>query len=282
MLGIQRLRVYALGVFMLGGCQRASEPAPATATAAANEPGAAAVAQPSTSTTPGTGTSTLATGVVDGYPMCGGERQAGAATVPRSGPVSVQLAPAFLDEMAACRSEDGLPREGIPEGEGVINGKGDCEFSNGVSCHYHSGSEFVSSNISKQIPGQGELHCIVPSQEPKSPRVFGGHIVCRRPQQGEAHGTHGSHDVKQGAACSTEIVKQIAPCQSFRCCDDGTLTGVITELSRDGRNDIRPDFRICNDTLEIDCDLLANLTAHTANCPALGGVGDPVFIVAAH
>jgi hypothetical protein len=272
MLSTHRLPVYAFGVFVFAGCQRASEPAPATAAATTSESGTALPDPP--------GGPAAATGSAEGYPMCGGQHQADVTAALRSGPVSVQLAPAFLDEMAACRSEDGLPHDGLPGGGGAINAKGDCEFSNGVSCHYHSGSEFVSSDTSKRTPGMGELHCIIPSQEAKSPRVFGGHIVCRQPHQGDVHGAHTSHDVKQGAACSAEIVSQIAPCQAFRCCDDGTLTGDITELSRDGRNDIRPDFRICNDTLEVDCNLLANFTAHTANCPALGGVGDPVFTVA--
>jgi hypothetical protein len=282
MLSVQRLPIYAIGVFVLAGCQKASEPAPATAAATASDPAATPPEPPSgearpsseVSPTPAAGSASAA------YPMCGGENQTDAASAPRSGPVSIQLAPAFLDQMAACKAEDGLPHDGLPTGEGTINAKGDCEFSNGVSCHYHSGSEFVSTSTSQQTPGQGELHCIVPSEEPKSPHVYGGHIVCRQRQQGEVHG-HAPHDVHQGATCSAAIVSQIAPCQSFHCCDDGTLTGVISDLTRDGRNDIRPDFRICTDTLEVDCDLLANYTPHTANSPALGGVGNPVFAVAA-
>jgi hypothetical protein len=282
MLSVQRLPVYAVGVFMLGACQKASEPAPATAAATASDPAAVPPELPSAEVAASAGAaSTSPAGSASPYPMCGGENQSNAASSARTGPVSIQLAPAFLDQMVACKAEDGLPHEGLPTGEGTINAKGDCEFSNGVSCHYHSGSEFVSSNTSKQTPGQGELHCIVPSQEAKSPHVYGGHIVCRQPHQGEVHGGQAAHDVHQGASCSAAIVSQIAPCQSFSCCDDGTLTGVITDLTRDGRNDIRPDFRICSDTLEVDCDLLANYTPHTANSPALGGVGDPVFVVAA-
>ena len=74
-----------------------------------------------------------------------------------------------------------------------------------------------------------------------------------------------SHQVHEGAACSAAIVPQIQSCGSFRCCDDGTLTTAIADLVRDHRNDIRPDFRICSDALEIDCDLLASYTPHTAN-----------------
>ena len=47
----------------------------------------------------------------------------------------------------------------------------------------------------------------------------------------------------------------------------------------DHRNDIRPDFRICSDALQVDCDLLANYTPHVAICPALGGVHQAVFSV---
>jgi len=191
--------------------------------------------------------------------------------------VSLQLAPAYLDEMAACDTEDALPKAALPSGDGHINAKGDCEFANGVSCHYHSGSEFVAKGTKQQTPGQGELHCIVPSDEPKSPRVYGGHIVCRDKAQGQVHDIHAAHAVKQGASCPAAIVAQIEPCHGFRCCNDGTLTTAIADLVRDSRNDIRPDFRICADTLEVDCDLLANYTPHTANSPALGGIGEPVF-----
>jgi hypothetical protein len=83
--------------------------------------------------------------------------------------------------------------------------------------------------------------------------------------------------VKVGAACPSELLAQLRSSQAFQCCDDGTLTNPIAELVRGGRNDIRPDFRICSDTIEIDCALLANLTPHAANSPALGGVGAPVF-----
>jgi hypothetical protein len=212
-----------------------------------------------------------------GYEMCRGQRQAQANAASRQGPVATQLSPAFLDEMAACRAEDGPPAATIAQAhQGKINAKGDCEFENGVACHYHSGAEFVATNVAKQTSGQGELHCIFPSEDPKSPRVYGGHVMCRKQADGAVHG-HLPHEVKQGAACSAEILKPVAACASFKCCDDGTLTNPIADLVRDGRNDIRPDFRICADVITIDCDLLASYTPHDANSPALGGVGEPVF-----
>jgi len=215
------------------------------------------------------------------YPMCGGQQAANTTGVAATGPVQVQLAPAFLDDMAACKATDGLPKSALSTADGKINAKGDCEFPSGVSCHYHSGSEFITRGTAQQTPGQGELHCIVPSAEAKSPSVYGGHVTCRQRAQGEVHGKHGKHEVKAGASCSAAIIAAIEPCQSFRCCEDGTLTGAIADLIRDGRNDLRPDFRICADTIEVDCDLLANYTPHTANNPALGGIGDAVFAVSA-
>jgi len=217
------------------------------------------------------------------YPICGGQKPV-TAPAARAGAVSVQLAPAFLDEMTACRAEDGPPSELIAHTtDGLINEKGDCVFaSSGVSCHYHSGSEFVDKASAKQIPGQGELHCIFPSAEAKSPRVFGGHVTCRDPAQGMAASEPGKHEVKAGASCPAALLAELTHCTSSRCCDDGTLTNPIADLLRDGKNDVRPDFRICESTLSIDCELLSNLTAHDANSPALGGVAKPVFVLKPH
>jgi hypothetical protein len=249
---------------LLLGCHGAAAPTPATvASPAGSTPAQEASAAPA-------------------YPMCGGQNLPPGGTTARTGASEVQLGPAFLDEMAACGAADSLPKQAIPTADGHINAKGDCEFSNGVSCHFHSGSEFLVKGTTKQTAGQGELHCIFPSSEPKSPRVYGGHVVCRNHAQGEVHGPAASHEVKEGSACPAAIVQQIQPCTGFRCCDDGTLTGPIADLVRDHRNDIRPDFRICEDTLEVDCDLLASYTAHAANCPALGGVQEPVFAPGHH
>lgn len=213
------------------------------------------------------------------YPACHGQKLAAAPDAPLRGPATSQLAPAFLDEMSDCHPDGDHHDDLIAKAkDGVINAKGDCEYASvGVSCHFHAGSEFITSGTHAQTPGMGELHCIFPGQDAKSPAVYGGHVTCRNPEQGKPHGDHLDHTVKAGATCSAGLLSQIRSCQHFRCCDGGTLTNPINDLVRDGRNDIRPDFRICSDTIEIDCDLLAALTPHDANSPALGGVGAPVF-----
>jgi hypothetical protein len=232
--------------------------------------------------TPAAGARAAAPPSAHHYPMCGGQHVPNAGAVPHGGESGIQLAPAYIDEMPACAADDALPVAAIPPAEGHINAKGDCEFPNGVSCHYHSGAEFITTGTASQIPGQGELHCIVPTEDPKSPHVFGAHIECRNHAQGEVHG-EAPHDVHAGEACGAAIVRQLAPCIHLRCCDEGTLTSPIEELVHDHRNDIRPDFRICEDTLEVDCELLESYTAHHANCPALGGVmKQPVFAVSHH
>jgi len=264
------------------GCQKAPEsssgvpptpspPAPSAPVASAQTPAPSASTAAAASAPPP---------AASGYPICGGQKLTSPPPSARAGAVDVQLAPAFLDQMSACRAEDAPPAELIKAtSNGTINEKGDCVFPNGVSCHYHSGSEFVESANPKQIPGQGELHCIFPSSEPKSPRVFGGHVTCRDPAQGMGVSEGGKHEVKTGASCSAELLSELTHCASSRCCDDGTLTNPIADLEHDGRNDVRPDFRICESALAIDCGLLANLTAHDANSPALGGVGKPVFVL---
>jgi hypothetical protein len=214
--------------------------------------------------------------------MCAGQHITQESPAPRSGAVSVQLAPAFLDEMASCKAEDSMPKD-LPgrAGDGSIDQKGDCAFANaGVSCHYHSGSEFISSSTKTEPPGQGELHCIVPSADPKSPTVFGAHVTCSDPSRGKPAPEHASEKAKTGAACSAALLTELASCPNAKCCDDGTLTNVIGDLVREARNDIRPDFRICEQVINLDCSLLENLHPHTANAPALGGVGRPAFGVA--
>ena len=39
------------------------------------------------------------------YPMCTGQKLPAGTPPPRSGPVTVQLAPAFFEEMSACRPD---------------------------------------------------------------------------------------------------------------------------------------------------------------------------------
>jgi hypothetical protein len=184
--------------------------------------------------------------------------------------------------MASCRAEDSMPKD-LPRraGDGSIDQKGDCVFASAeVSCHYHSGSEFITSHTKSESLGQGELHCIVPSADPKSPSVFGAHVTCLDPSRGKPAPEHVAHKGKEGAVCKAALLTALASCRSEKCCDDGTLTNSIGDLTRERRNDVRPDFRICEAPLVIDCSLLENMSPHTANAPALGGVGKPVFGVA--
>lgn len=250
-----RVAGFVSSALVVVACGNAAEPRPAEAPSASVAPAAAG-----------------------GYPMCGGQVAGAGEGMKPSGPVQVQLSPAFLDDMAACAQGDALTAEAIATGEGKINDKGDCALPNGVTCHYHSGVEFISKGTKSQTPGQGEVHCIFPNAaDPKSPTVHGAHVVCKDHAAGEVHGAAESHEVRAGAACSASILGVIQSCGSARCCENGTLTGAITDLVKDGRNDLRPDFHICESTLEIDCSLLSSYTAHTANSPALGGIGEPVF-----
>jgi hypothetical protein len=273
MSAIHRLVLPALGFASFVSCHSASEPAPQAPTTEVRP----VTSEPVAAVAPG---SPSAGENASGYPMCHGQHVANAESVARSGPSPVQLSPAFLDEMPSCRAADGIPSALIAQAtDGKVNAKGDYEFANiGVSCHYHSGSEFVTSREDHQVLGQGELHCIFPSDDAKSPRVYGGHVMCRNHAQGEPHGKAPAHDVDVGASCPAALLHQLESCHGLRCCDDGTLTNSIGELAASARNDIRPDFRICDDTLEVDCELLAHLTVHPANSPALGGVGQPSFL----
>jgi hypothetical protein len=213
--------------------------------------------------------------------MCGGQHLTPPATVGRTGAAPVQLAPAFLDEMTACNPDAAVPKDVIARAsEGTIDANGNCVFASvGVSCHYHSGSEFVTKSTKTQTVGQGELHCIFPSEDPKSPHVFGGPLACSDPAR--AKPTEHESAPKVGASCSVALLQQLEHCTNSVCCDDGTLTNQIADLVRDKKNDVRPDFRICQAPLTVDCSLLENMNAHTANSPALGGVGKPVFGVSA-
>src|SRR5262245_19995307 len=199
MLAFHRLVLPALGVISFVSCHSGSEPAPHTPTTEVSPP----KEEPAATGTEGSG-----------YAMCSGQHVPGADAVSRSGPSQVQLSPAFLDEMATCRPADGLPTALIAQAvDGKINAKGDCEYANiGVSCHYHSGSEFVTSREDHQVLGQGELHCIFPSDDPKSPRVYGGHVMCRDHAKGEPHGQPAAHDVNAGATCSAALLHQLESC----------------------------------------------------------------------
>jgi len=91
--------------------------------------------------------------------LCSGQTAESAATAstPRAGAMRLQLAPSYLDRMAACTAQDAAPRSDlVATGDGSVTAKGDCEWSNGVTCHFHLGAEFVDSSAPR--PGAGELH----------------------------------------------------------------------------------------------------------------------------
>jgi hypothetical protein len=177
-----------------------------------------------------------------------------------------QLAPAFLDEMPACEAADAASAHKLVElgGEGKLNDNGDCEFEKGVSCHFHTSMEFVrTGKLKDDERAVGEIHCIVPGAQPKSPTVYGAHLRCKAGTSPE-----------QGAkACSSELLRAVDGSQclaGFRCCDNGTLTKPVGEQS-EAEQKLRPDFRICqDDAIEIDCSLFRGMHGHTANVAGLG------------
>jgi len=180
------------------------------------------------------------------YPVCMGQGDAPPATTPRTGAMSLQLAPAFLDAMPACAAESvAIPASLADPTPGTVNAKGDCAFPNGVVCHYHHGVEFVDKGLATR-PSELELHCIFPGTEAKSPTVFGGHFRCE---------LGASEEVHDGAACGEGLLpglqKAMASCDA-RCCDDGTLTNPTEVRTSAGTLDVRPDFRICRHDLEVD------------------------------
>lgn len=206
--------------------------------------------------------------------MCTGQSGAG-TTGARTGEMQTQLAPAFLDEMSACNTLDIAPgADHVTSGAGTVNAKGDCGWDNGVSCHYHLGVEFVRSGVDR--PRTGEIHCIFPStDDAKSPEVFGGHFTCAGAEaEHSPSAQHGGHTVHEGAACGEGLLPTLSAalssCSSVRCCDDGTLTSATEQRTANGTLDVRPDFHICESTMELDCAALAQLTGHSANAPAYG------------
>jgi hypothetical protein len=188
-------------------------------------------------------------------------------TTPREGATLLQLAPSFLDRMPACTNHDAMPPPDLaPATAGSLNAKGDCEWSNGVSCHFHFGVEFVDSTAPR--PAAGELHCIFPSGTPKSPFVYGTHFTCK---SGSA--VSHEHEPHQNEACGASLLTALSAMMNqcdARCCDDGTLTNPEAERQEAGTLDLRPDFRICASTAEIDCSMLAGMAGHAANAPRFG------------
>jgi len=192
-------------------------------------------------------------------------RPAKYATCAGQGANPEQLAPAFLDQMPWCHSADTAPADklsGLGRDGTIIEGKGDCQFDDGISCHFHTSMEFVdSTKLRDDEHAVGEMHCIVPSHKTDSPTVYGAHLRCKP-------GTSPAADTK---SCSTQLLGTLARCQSgWKCCDNGTLTKPVSK-QQDAEKKLRPDFRICQDSfIEIDCGLLHGMHGHTANVAGLG------------
>lgn len=178
-----------------------------------------------------------------------------------------QLAPGFLDKMDACERADSAPADTLSEmaGDGaIIAGKGDCQFGHGISCHFHTSMEFVTTGRLKDDErGVGELHCIAPSAYPNSPIVYGAHLRCKA----------GTSPAAGAAACRKALVQLLdhTHCRDgWRCCDNGTLTKPVGKQAPEELK-LRPDFRVCQDeSIEIDCGLLRDMHGHTANVVGLG------------
>jgi len=215
---------------------------------------------------------------------------------PRSGRMDKQLAPSFFEDMVACNTA--VPA--LPDQDGKINNDGDCEYPGKggqpfFSCHYHLGIEFAGKNNLKRDE-YGEIHCIFPNG-PRGITVFGGHFTCKRKDGQAKFDDAGGHGVKN-ATCSKNVIAQVAAqytaCSQKSCCDDGTLTGAkrVKTPGTKGNPDevsnlyhtagltkaeqgleVRPDFRLCSQPIELDCDELAVWGGHKANAPKFGASG---------
>jgi len=223
--------------------------------------GAAAPATPATPSASSAAASSSPLPATPVIPMCTGQAAPPPADTPRSGPMRLELAPAFLDRMPACSAAAAtLPAARVDASAGVVNDKGECAWPGGVTCHFHVGVEFVPSGVPR--PALGELHCIFPNAaEPKSPTVYGAHFSCPASADRTPH---------VGAACGAGLLPQLAAAATTcdaRCCDDGTLTTTPSAREQAGTLDVRPDFRMCAAPIQIDCGALANLVGRPANAP---------------
>lgn len=176
-----------------------------------------------------------------------------------------QLSPGFLDRMPACSGRDVvIPAELAVASAGSVNAKGDCEWKSGVKCHFHRGAEFVDSSAHR--PEVGELHCVVPTSDPKTPNVYGTHFVCKT-------GSEVSQDLLYHQPCGVMLLATLAQMMTScdaRCCDAGTLTEPAAEREKAGELDVRPDFRMCATTQQLDCNVMAGMVGREANAPAFG------------
>jgi hypothetical protein len=178
-----------------------------------------------------------------------------------------QLAPGFLDQMETCQRADATPANTLADvaGDGeIIASKGDCQFEHGITCHFHTSMEFVTTGKLKDEEHRvGEMHCIVPSANASSPSVYGAHVRCQS----------GTTPAGGTRSCSKQLLQALDQhhCQGgWKCCDNGTLTKPVAKQSP-AELKLRPDFRICaDDAIEIDCGLFHGMHGHTANVVGLG------------
>jgi hypothetical protein len=197
----------------------------------------------------------------------GGSRAPKYAACKGQGGNASQLAPGFLDKMEVCERVDTLPANKLSDvaGDGVIiAGKGDCQFDRGITCHFHTSMEFVTTNRLKDDERHvGEMHCIVPSANASTPSVYGAHVMCKS----------GTTPAAGTRACSKKLLEALdhQHCnEGWRCCDSGTLTKPVSKQVP-AELKLRPNFRICvDDAIEIDCGLFHGMHGHTANVVGLG------------
>lgn len=207
------------------------------------------------------------------YAMCSGQTDLGdISELSRTGDMSLQLAPMFLDQMAPCRKADRLPPDSQVQAKaGVVTAKGDCDWvETGVSCHYHKGVEFVDSTDQKR-PKLGELHCVFPVANDKdSPRVYGGHFSCKAPDGKKQEVAAG---LNVGASCGAGLLTALRDeltRKDVRCCDDGVLTATLDQREAAGILGLRPDFRMSMTPMELDCSSMRTMEGRSANAPKYG------------
>jgi len=177
-----------------------------------------------------------------------------------------QPAPGYFAEMAVCPFHPPwLPPQdnGV---EGRANTAGDCAFHDGIVCHYHVGPEFCPAADLDCNPGLVEVHCIVPGDE--QPTVHGFQLACRDEFNPNSVSPE---NWSEGKSCGRGMLGLFENCTGQRCCRNGTLTSVDAGGAQ--HYNLRPNFAICEQPLEVSCrDLLGNMKPHTNHTPHLGEV----------
>lgn len=196
------------------------------------------------------------------YPICDRGPTPEGQNLGRTGDPGRQLAPVGTDRMVDCADADEVPAQAMADAAaGKLSDKGNCEWANGVSCHFHGSIEFTDAGA-PAAEGTRELHCIFPGDADKnSPEVFGGHFTCKA-------GTAPTEKGAAGAACGAGLLPALRASmegcnEDVHCCDDGTLTKGYADQSPEERQ-LRPDFHICTKAMEIDCGLIGGMEAHHA------------------